>query len=374
MKKTGIYIHIPFCRSKCGYCDFNSYAGMEECISPYFCALNREIELTAEKYKNITVDTIYFGGGTPTLAGSKHLAPTLEKLFSSYNICSDAEITAECNPGTVDFDELKRLRNCGINRLSIGLQSVSDRELKMLGRIHTYSDFVECFNNARRAGFDNLSLDLMYGLPDQTTAGWTNTLNTAAALGCEHISCYSLKIEDGTPFSKRKLNLPDDDTVADMYEICFDTLNKHGYKRYEISNFAKDGKYSRHNLKYWRCDDFLGLGAGAFSCMDGERFSNALNFHDYIHCINESQNAVIDKTTLSENDKIEEFVFLGLRCARGISLSEFENRFGKSIFDIYGGVIQKYQKLGYMHLSDNRLSLTGKAFFVSNTILSDFIL
>ena len=374
MKKTGIYIHIPFCRSKCGYCDFNSYSGMEECISPYFCALNREIDITSAKYNDINADTVYFGGGTPTLAGSTHIVPTLKKIFSSYNICSDAEITAECNPGTVDFEELKRLRDGGINRLSIGLQSVSDSELKKLGRIHTYADFLECLNNARRAGFDNVSIDLMYGLPDQTTEGWHQTLHTAAKLGCEHISCYSLKIEEGTPFSTQKLNLPDDDTVADMYEDCVGILKEYGYERYEISNFAKCGKYSRHNLKYWRCDDFLGIGAGAFSCMCGERFSNAVCVDDYIKRIKFAQSAVVDTNTLSETDKIEEFVFLGLRCSRGISISEFKSRFGKNIFDIYGDVIRKYQTQGFLILSGDRLRFSDKAFFVSNTILSDFIL
>lgn len=373
MKKAGIYIHVPFCRSKCGYCDFNSYAGMEECISPYFCALGKEIERTAAEY-DIHADTVYFGGGTPTFAGADRLAAVTGKAFSSYNIEPDAEVTAECNPGTAAFEDLLVMRRGGINRLSIGLQSASDAELKMLGRIHTFADFRECFANARRAGFDNISVDLMYGLPGQTQEQWKKTLNAAAELGCEHISCYALKIEDGTPFAKNGICPPEDDAVADMYEVCVDTLKKYGYERYEISNFARDGKYSRHNLKYWRCDDFLGLGAGAFSCMNGERFSNVTGVNDYISRIGKGISTVNEKTQLTETDKIEEFVFLGLRCASGIDTSEFKEKFGKNIEDIYGKTIEKYIKTDFLRREGNRLFFADKAFFVSNTILADFIL
>lgn len=369
MRNTGIYIHIPFCKSKCNYCDFNSYAGMNEHIISYFSALNREIEQSGR----LNADTVYIGGGTPTCVDVRHIIGVMENVFSSYNISEDTEITIECNPATIDYDGLKVLRECKINRLSIGLQSTDNILLKKLGRIHSFDDFKKCFSDARRAGFENISLDLMYGLPQQGMEQWKKTLKEASDFDCEHISCYSLKVEEGTPFAKMNLQLPDDDTVADMYEECVDFLDKCGYKRYEISNFAKKGRESRHNIKYWRCDDFLGLGAGAYSCMDGKRFSNCCPITDYIKAIEQNKTAITETITLSDEDKMSEFVFLGLRCRDGISIKEFELRFGQNIFDVYGMVLEKYIKLGFLVYNKERIYFSDKAFFVSNTILAEFV-
>lgn len=372
MKTLGLYIHIPFCKAKCGYCDFNSYSGKEELIEPYFSALMKEIETTAEKYP-LPVDTIYFGGGTPTYVETKYVCVALEKITELFEQCSKCEISIECNPGTIGFEGLKNLRNAGFNRLSIGLQSADNKCLKSLGRIHIFEDFSECFKNARNAGFENISLDLMYGLPDQTMQEWKSTLECATAFGTEHISCYSLKIEEGTPFSKINLNLPDDDAEADMYEMAVTYLGDCGYSRYEISNFAKDGFESRHNLKYWLCDDFVGLGAGAFSCADGVRFSNCSDIYEYIKKINNCGSATEEKEILSDFDKMSEFVFLGLRLKEGISEVEFKNRFGTEIDKVFGKEIEKYRKMGFLIRENGNIHFSDDGFFVSNAILSDFV-
>ena len=372
MKTLGLYIHIPFCKSKCGYCDFNSYAGKEELIEPYFDALNKEIKLMAKTYKG-TVDTIYFGGGTPTSVNPELICQVLENIKENFEQCSNIEITSECNPGTIGFNGLCELFNGGINRLSIGLQSADNGCLKTLGRIHTIEDFDNCFNNARKAGFNNISLDLMYGLPNQTMDNWTETLNSVIKFNPEHISAYALKIEEGTPFANANLNLPDDDLVADMYEYAAQFLSSQGHNRYEISNFAKDGFESRHNLKYWQCNDFLGFGAGAFSCADGFRFSNALDIEEYIDCIRNKKSAVVYREELSDFDKMSEFVFLGLRLENGISEKKFHNRFNLNIDEVFGSQIEKYTKTHFLIRENGQIRFSDKGFFVSNIILADFV-
>ncbi len=369
---TGLYIHIPFCKSKCKYCDFNSYANMEKYTALYFSALIKEAEHYAKA--NPTVfDTVYFGGGTPTSVDVDLLCDSINTLCSLMKIHPDAEICAECNPGTIDFEGLKKLRLSGINRLSIGLQTTDDEKLKVLGRIHTFSDFKTCFENARRAGFDNISIDLMYGLPDMTLEDWSDTLDTVCSFGAEHISCYSLKIEDGTPFAKMQLNLPDDDLSADMYQLALEKLNRFEYSRYEISNFAKPGRESLHNLKYWHCDDFLGLGAGSYSCIGNRRFSNVSGLCEYIDAINSCGTAIEWNTEETVSDKMSEFMFLGLRCSGGVSDSEFKTRFGCSFTEVFGKPIKKYTDWGFLILEGDCLKFSDKGFFVSNTILADFV-
>ncbi len=369
---SGLYVHVPFCKSKCGYCDFNSYSGREDCIAPYFCALNQEIKIMSRRHP-LSADTIYFGGGTPSLVEPKRIIETLENIRDQYSVAKTCEITMECNPGTIGFEGLKQLHNAGINRISMGLQSADNRLLKVLGRIHTLEDFKRCFDNARKAGFGNLSIDLMYGLPDQTITDWRNTLQRVAEFEPEHISCYSLKIEEGTPFASQKLDLPDDDAVADMYDMAVEYLAGRGYDRYEISNFAKPGKESRHNLKYWECCDFLGFGAGAYSCVDGVRFSNHTDIGKYINAIDTKHDARCFEEELSEFDKMSEFVFLGLRCKGGISETEFEKRFNKKIDQVFGDGIKKYTDLGFLLREKDKIRFSEKGFFVSNTILADFV-
>lgn len=373
MNKAGIYIHIPFCKSKCFYCDFNSFANKEEYIVPYFSALNNEISVWSEKLNDRTFDTIYFGGGTPSFVETGLLCDVIERLKNDFNIANDCEITVECNPGTIGFESFLKLKSAGVNRLSIGLQSTDNYQLKALGRIHTVEDFATCFADARRAGFDNISLDLMYGLSDMNMAEWEQTLDKAIDFGAEHISVYALKIEEGTPFSKRKLALPNDDLCADMYEKAVDTLRKAGYDRYEISNFARARMESRHNQKYWELDDFLGLGAGAYSCVEGVRFCNESDIVKYIERVSEKGLAVIDEEYISKDEQMSEFVFLGLRCEKGISITEFEERFGQELLDKFAEPIKKYINLGFLTLEGDRLHFLDKGFFVSNVILADFV-
>ena len=257
-------------------------------MAPYFCALEHEIEAWSKKLLGKKFDTIYFGGGTPSYAGAEFLCRVVDRLKNNFDIDKNAEITVECNPGTIGFDGFKDLRQGGANRLSIGLQSTDNEMLKRLGRIHTVEDFELCFKDARQAGFDNISIDLMYGLADMTMEDWNVTLDRAISFNAEHVSVYALKIEDGTPFSKMELVLPNDDLTADMYERAVSVFRSAGYARYEISNFAKKGRESRHNQKYWELDDFLGLGAGAYSCVDGSRFSNESDILEYMRKVFET--------------------------------------------------------------------------------------
>ncbi|MBO5363904.1 MAG: radical SAM family heme chaperone HemW, partial [Clostridia bacterium] len=284
----GIYLHIPFCKQKCLYCDFNSYAGKERMVEEYCHALEQEI---LSYPAGDAVATIYFGGGTPTVLGAERLAALLGVLKAHFSLAKNCEITAECNPGTIDKAGLSMLYQAGFNRLSIGLQSTDDETLKKLGRIHSYQEFLECFQNAREVGFSNLSLDLMYGLPNQTPEEWKKTLREALRCCPEHLSCYGLKIEEGTPFARMELSLPSDDDVRKMYDDCVEVLQGAGYERYEISNFAKPGLESRHNCRYWRYENFVGFGAGAYSCKEGKRWFNVAGIPDYCRAISQSKSA-----------------------------------------------------------------------------------
>ncbi len=370
---TGLYVHIPFCKSKCRYCDFNSFAGCEGYIAPYFSALISEAESWSKSETDFVFDTLYMGGGTPSYVNPQLLGETILKLRSIFDFAKKPEITIECNPKTIDLEGLKILKTSGANRLSIGLQSAKNDTLKVLGRIHTFEDFEKCYNDARQAGFDNISIDLMYGLPDMTMSDWDYSLQKAIDFKPEHISTYALKIEDGTPFSKMNLNLPDDDLCADMYERSVKVLEEYGFKRYEISNFAKEGRESQHNLKYWRRKDYLGLGLGAYSCIKNKRFSNLNRLDEYIKSVRQTGFAVESSEEVLLIEQMSEFVFLGLRCTNGICLPEFKEQFNCDITDVFGKSIKKYCDWGFMEMKNDRLYFTEKGYFVSNSILSDFV-
>ena len=372
MEKHGIYIHTPFCVHKCNYCDFNSYAGYEDKAADYFAALLCEINSAAEKYK-ISADTVYFGGGTPSCVNPEFIVSVLNRLKNRFDIQANSEITIECNPATIDLGGLKKLRRAGINRISIGLQSIFNETLSFLGRIHTFEDFLRCYSDAREAGFENISLDLMFALPNQTLSGWEETVRRAAEIGAEHISAYCLKVEEGTPFASMPLSLPDDGVQADMYNSLVDILKGCGYERYEISNFAKTGAESRHNLKYWSGCGYLGLGSGAHSYIGNRRFSNVCGIDEYIKRIESGALPVCEEVRLSREDMMSEFIFLGLRRSQGINTVEFKNRFGEDIFDLFKEPLGKYIKLGFLVHSGDRIYFADKAFFVSNTILADFV-
>lgn len=370
MKKLGIYLHIPFCKSKCHYCDFCSFPKMgENDVTAYCQTLRAQIEEKAAAFADCEVDTVYFGGGTPTYLPSALLCGLLRQVKACYHVTADAEITAECNPATADAAYFAEMRSAGFNRLSIGAQSLHDGELKLLGRAHTAADFRATVEMARAAGFDNISADLMYGIPGQTRESFAASVRGICALGVRHVSAYALKIEQGTPFYKmrQELELPDEDTVADMYEDCVAILAEHGLMRYEISNFARKGYESRHNLKYWEYGEYLGLGAAAHSFVGGERF--AYDVQAYMQG-DPVATYTVPNTPAQAQD---EFVMLGLRLERGIDKATFASIFGKEFDAVYGARLAPYIRAGFVQDSPACCHFTTKGFLVSNTILSDLL-
>lgn len=367
-----LYIHIPFCVRKCAYCDFLSAPGSEEAKASYTKALLREIE--AVKTEKREVSSIFVGGGTPSALSPSLMGDIFEKIHESFSVAQDAEITIEANPGTLSKEKLFLYKNAGINRLSLGLQSPEEAELKSLGRIHTYEEFLESFSLAREAGFQNINVDLMCALPDQTYEGWIRNLRTVAALHPEHISAYSLIIEEGTPFAKRKLNLPDEDTEYRMYEDTAGILEEYGYEQYEISNYAKKGLVCRHNIGYWTRKEYLGLGLGAASLWGNQRFSNTSDFSAYLKESGSPEKIRENRETLSLEDEMSEFMFLGLRMTEGVSKAEFLESFGTPIESVYGKVLDKYKNMGLLEEKEGRIFLTRAGIHVSNGVMAEFLL
>ena len=367
-----LYIHIPFCVRKCAYCDFLSAPGSEEAKASYTEALLREIE--AVKIEKREVSSIFVGGGTPSALSPSLMGDIFEKIHKSFSVAPDAEITIEANPGTLSKEKLFLYRNVGINRLSLGLQSPEAAELKSLGRIHTYEEFLESFSLAREAGFQNINVDLMCALPDQTYEGWVRNLRKVAALHPEHISAYSLIIEEGTPFAKRKLNLPDEDTEYRMYEDTAGILSEYGYEQYEISNYAKKDLACQHNVGYWTRKEYLGLGLGAASLWGNQRFSNTSDFSLYLNNSGFPEKIRGDRETLSLEAEMSEFMFLGLRMTKGVSKAEFLEGFGVPIECVYGKVLDKYKSVGLLEETEGRIFLTRAGIHVSNGVMAEFLL
>ena len=367
-----LYIHIPFCVRKCAYCDFLSAPGSEEAKASYTEALLREIE--AVKTEKREVSSIFVGGGTPSALSPSLMGDIFEKIHKSFSVAPDAEITIEANPGTLSKEKLFLYRNVGINRLSLGLQSPAAAELKSLGRIHTYEEFLESFSLAREAGFQNINVDLMCALPDQTYEGWVRNLRKVAALHPEHISAYSLIIEEGTPFAKRKLNLPDEDTEYRMYEDTAGILAEYGYEQYEISNYAKKDLACQHNVGYWTRKEYLGLGLGAASLWGNQRFSNTSDFSLYLNNSGFPEKIRGDRETLSLEAEMSEFMFLGLRMTKGVSKAEFLEGFGVPIECVYGKVLDKYKSVGLLEETEGRIFLTRAGIHVSNGVMAECLL
>ena len=367
----GIYLHIPFCIRKCNYCDFCSFPDPnEKLMSDYVDELTKRIERFSLCYGKRKVDTVYFGGGTPTLMSTELFEKIIFALKNSFDISDSAEITVECNPASINGDGLLALRHIGINRLSIGLQSANNTELQLLGRLHSFEDFCNTFNEARNAGFDNISVDLMYGIPEQTAESFMYTLENLTALAPEHISAYGLKIEEGTNFFKNvgKLDLPDEDAYAELYMLCCEYLLKNGYQRYEISNFAKEGRESQHNLKYWLLDDYVGFGVAAHSCFEGERFGNSRNIKAFLL----GEDICCERQKITHNEFVSEYVMLGLRLERGIDTKEFFE-IAKHDFKQLYPMTDSYIKNGFMTERDGKIAFTTKGYLVSNTILSQML-
>lgn len=372
-KELELYIHIPFCVRKCAYCDFLSGPADYEAQKSYKEALIREIE-NVESFADSEVSSIFIGGGTPSVFSEQWMAEVLEKVYTHFNVRQDAEISIEANPGTVDLGKLAVYRQAGINRISFGCQSGDNRELKLLGRIHTWEEFRESFSMAREAGFSNINVDLMSGLPGQSLASWEDSLYKTAQLKPEHISAYSLIIEEGTPFASQKLELPDEEEERNMYERTREILEDWGYHQYEISNYARPGRECRHNLGYWQRKEYLGLGLGSASLVGETRFSNTRNMENYLNNSDSAAKIREEREILTVQEQMEEFMFLGLRMTEGISVTEFREVFGVSLEQIYGKVLEKYKKLELLEERGGRLRLTRKGISVSNPVLADFLL
>ncbi|MDR0405703.1 MAG: radical SAM family heme chaperone HemW [Clostridiales bacterium] len=349
---NGIYIHIPFCVKKCAYCDFNSYDNLDGLKQPYTEALLREVAARLPA----AYDTIFIGGGTPTALPAASLLRIVSAVARE-----GCEFTVEVNPATLDRGGFAALKDAGVNRISFGLQSALEDELAVLGRIHTFADFLRSYRDARDAGFGNISIDLMFSLPGQTLDKWKRTLHSAAALSPEHLSCYSLTIEEGTPFHAMRLDLPSEEEDRQMYRYAAEYLQRLGYRHYEISNFARDGYQCAHNLKYWERTPYYGFGAGAHSLTGGTRYANSREVRQYI-----SANAVTE-TVLSATDIENEYIFLGLRKTDGIRLAEYRALFGAEFTEKHAAALRNYQ--GLYAVDDGRFRLTLDGICVSNTIL-----
>ena len=371
-KRLGIYIHIPFCKSKCEYCDFYSIGGSRDrrVTDDYLQALADHIREAGRLAPEYLVDTVYFGGGTPSFFGAENLEKILDEIHKSFRLSVEAEITLEANPDSVTLQSMKKLVRAGFNRISIGVQSDDDEMLKKLGRPHNFHQAKQALTLARQAGFGNISLDLMYGLPNQTLTAWKETVLRIVGLRPEHISCYALKVEEGTPLwsYKELANLPDDDTQADMYLAASDILRDYGYEHYEISNFAKKGFASKHNLKYWNGGEYLGFGPTAASDFAGKRFTIVRDLHGYVQGIAKKETVLSECETIPARERAGEYVMLRLRTSDGISAEEYERQYLMP-FAPLEKAMKRFEEKGYAVYENDRWHLTEPGWLVSNQII-----
>ena len=367
----GLYIHIPFCKSKCIYCDFYSLPQAEGQMDRYVSVLCRHLEEISRQATAHLVDSIYFGGGTPSYLGEQRLCRLLKAVYQYYHVSKDAEITLEANPDSAgDWRALRSLRRAGFNRLSLGVQSTDDAQLRQLGRPHTFAQAEAAVSAARLAKLENLSLDLIYGLPGQSMARWQRTVEQAARLEPEHLSCYGLKVEEGTPLweMQGRLEMPDDDLQADMYLWCVERLAQLGYAQYEISNFAKPGCESRHNLKYWTLGEYAGFGPGAHSDLGGVRYAYVRDLSAYCWGVEAGSSVVESSETIPPRERDMEYIMLGLRTAQGISGKEFEYRCRRPFAPVEA-VLRQFVRTGHTLRREGRWRLTPEGFLVSNQII-----
>ena len=382
-KKLELYLHIPFCEKKCDYCDFLSAPADADTRKRYVEALTEEIKIKSEAYKQYSVPSLFIGGGTPSVLVGNFIYQIMEAVYDSFDLEKDAEITIECNPGTLNQEKTAHYKHAGINRISLGLQSASHQELQLLGRIHTFEEFLESYDRIRKAGFDNVNVDLMSGLPGQSLSDWEYSLKKVVSLRPEHISAYSLIIEEGTPFfarfgadehrrqeGEKPMLLPTEETERAMYEWTEEFLAEHGYLHYEISNYARPGRECRHNIGYWKRENYLGLGLGSASLVENERFSNTTDLEAYLRGDFEKQ----EREQLTRRDQMEEFMFLGLRMLKGVSGKEFADCFQAEMEGIYGDVIARLCHQGLLQQQAGYLFLTEKGISVSNYVMSEFFL
>ena len=372
---SSVYIHIPFCATKCYYCAFNTYTFHKEQAKAYLQALRTEMELYARETEPL--QTIFIGGGTPSILSANALTQLFTDVHQHFQITPDAEITVECNPGTVDTEKLRVMRDNGVNRLSFGLQAMRDETLKQLGRIHTVAEFLESYHLARENGFENINIDLIFALPDQTMETWYHTLNEVISLEPTHISAYNLVMEEATPFYEGwqagELHLPSEDTEADMFQYTIKTLTTHGYEHYEICNFAKPNREARHNLVYWNNQPCIGLGAGASGYVNGVRYSNIRGIASYIDQLAEHNKPIADTERLTGDAEKAETLMLALRKREGISLDVYQNRFGEDIEVAFGDILKKWMDLGLLERTATHLRLTPRGLFLANEVFIELM-
>ena len=381
-KKLELYVHIPFCEKKCLYCDFLSFSAEDDLHKAYVDKLIEEIRVQAKNYSDYQISSIFIGGGTPSVIKAVYISNIMSAIYEAFIVESLAEVTIECNPGTVDIDKLLVYKQSGINRISVGLQSSVDKELQHLGRVHNYADFLYSYEKIRESGYKNVNIDLMSALPWQTLDSWKSTLKKVVMLKPEHISAYSLIIEEGTEFSKiygspegRKF-LPTEEVERDMYHSTIDILKNYGYERYEISNYAKPGYESKHNIGYWTGEEYLGFGIGASSYVYGRRFHVEKDIKKYLD-INMKRDIMPlyqNIHELSTKEKMEEFMFLGLRITKGVLVTDFYDRFGMELIDVFEKPIQKNISFGLLKYENLYLRLTDKGLDLSNRVMGDFLL
>ena len=364
----GLYVHIPYCVRKCNYCDFCSLpSGNSGVPDEYVSRLCDEIESYSGRVR-VPLDTVYFGGGTPSLLSGIQMGKIFASIRNTFEISENAEITFECNPGTLSRDKAEAYKALGFNRVSVGLQSIHEKEMKKLGRIHTYEQFLSCYHALREVGFDNVSVDLMYGIPYQTKDTFAESVRVLVALAPEHISAYGLILEEGTPFfDETALPIPDLDEECDMYDLVCTALAEAGYEHYEISNYAREGRRSRHNSLYWHLGEYVGVGAAAHSFFDGKRYFNTDNVEEYIF------GAPAETVCGEDTDPSYEYVMLGLRMKEGISLSDYKAKFGKDFKKGKEELLERLEREGLVTLSDGRLALTERGFYISNSILIEIL-
>lgn len=387
-KEIGLYVHIPFCKKKCYYCDFTSFAGKEACYEKYVNCLKQEIIKYGTENKTMSkhnlepeyiVKTIYIGGGTPSIIDEKYITNILDTIKQNFKLKQNTEITIEVNPGTVTKHKLETYKECGINRLSIGLQASQDEILKTIGRIHTYEDFLETYNLARNLGYNNINVDLMINLPGQTLDDVKKTIKNIIALKTEHISIYSLILEENTKLyemvNSKQLSLSSDELERKMYWYVKQKLEENNYIHYEISNFAKEGYESKHNLDCWEQKEYIGVGAGASSYLDKKRYSNTTNLQDYILNIenNKANLDLILEEVQSDEDKMNEYIMLGLRKIEGINIKEFNEIFKQNIISKYEKIFEKLTHENLIQIDDKRIKLTNKGIDLANLVWEEFV-
>ena len=373
----GLYVHIPFCVKKCRYCDFNSFKLNIDEKRKYLNSLKKEMELYKENFKDKNIDSIFVGGGTPSILNEEEIKILFQNIKNNFKIKDSAEITMECNPGTLTLNKLKAMKECGVNRLSIGLQAVQNNHLEYIGRVHTYEEFEKNYFQAKEVGFENINIDLMYALPNQSKEDWKQSLEKVVKLNPTHISAYSLILEENTElfdmYERNEFELLDEDTDIEMYKYTINYLKYHGYDQYEISNYAKKGFECKHNILYWKCENYVGLGVSASGFVNETRYNNFCDLDKYEEIIHSGKKPIEWEEKLSIKDKIEENIFLGLRMNEGIKFKDFREKYNFNFEDEYKNEIDKLKKIELINVNNEGIKLTQKGKEISNSVFVEFM-